>query len=232
MIKKETDSVSFFLLTQLFAKFFKSRKRAKQNFQSPKKKSFFWARTWRNRQSCPCCLTVIELGGNGWFKRHLAQKAKSVIALDSMKNLKNEEENRHFANIEFVKEDQLHDASMDLAFSNWNLNYWKLFKKVLGWLRPGGYFFFRVLCSGIHIFRDTYLSKSFWTNPNPNPDSPSWRQIFLTCSLQEMRTQIYSFEWIWQHCSVSMSPKSIGGFMKRGGRIGRGGGQRGRWRIE
>ena len=37
MIKKETDLVSFFLLTQLFAKISKSRKRAKQNFQSPKK---------------------------------------------------------------------------------------------------------------------------------------------------------------------------------------------------
>ena len=37
MIEKETDLVSFFLLTQLFAKISKSRKRAKQNFQSPKK---------------------------------------------------------------------------------------------------------------------------------------------------------------------------------------------------
>ena len=39
MIERETDSVSFFLQTQLLMKISKSRKRAKQNFLSPKKLS-------------------------------------------------------------------------------------------------------------------------------------------------------------------------------------------------
>merc|ERR1711951_270263 len=39
IIERETDSVSFFLQTQLLMKISKSRKRAKQNFLSPKKLS-------------------------------------------------------------------------------------------------------------------------------------------------------------------------------------------------
>jgi len=104
-------------------------------------------------------MDVIELAcGIGRFTSHLAQKAKSVIALDFMENfvLKNEEENGHFGNIKFVQADvtqfDLDDASVDLVFSNWILMYLsdeevlELFRKVLRWLRPGGYIFFRESC--------------------------------------------------------------------------------------
>jgi len=104
-------------------------------------------------------MDVVELAcGIGRFTSHLAQKAKSVVALDFMENfvLKNEEENAHFGNIKFVQADvtefDLDDASVDLVFSNWILMYLSdeevldLFGKVLRWLRPGGYFFFRESC--------------------------------------------------------------------------------------
>jgi len=102
---------------------------------------------------------VVELAcGIGRFTSHLAQKANSVVALDFMENfvLKNEEENGHFGNIKFVQADvtqfDMEDASVDLVFSNWILMYLsdeevlELFRKVLRWLRPGGYFFFRESC--------------------------------------------------------------------------------------
>lgn len=104
-------------------------------------------------------MDVVELAcGIGRFTSHLAQKANSVIALDFMENfvLKNEEENGHFGNIKFVTADvtqfDLEDASVDLVFTNWILMYLsdeevlELFRKVLRWLRPGGYFFFRESC--------------------------------------------------------------------------------------
>jgi len=102
---------------------------------------------------------VVELAcGIGRFTSHLAEKANSVIALDFMENfiLKNEEENSHFGNIKFVQADvtqfDLDDGSVDVVFSNWILMYLsdqevlELFRKVLRWLRPGGYFYFRESC--------------------------------------------------------------------------------------
>jgi len=102
---------------------------------------------------------VVELAcGIGRFTSHLAQKANSVVAVDFMENfvLKNEEENGHFGNIKFVQADvtefDMDDSSVDLVFSNWILMYLsdeevlELFKKVLRWLRPGGYFYFRESC--------------------------------------------------------------------------------------
>jgi len=104
-------------------------------------------------------MDVVELAcGIGRFTSHLAQKANSVVAVDFMENfvLKNEEENGHFGNIKFVQADvtqfDMDDASVDLVFSNWILMYLsdeevlELFRKVLRWLRPGGYFFFRESC--------------------------------------------------------------------------------------
>jgi len=104
-------------------------------------------------------MDVVELAcGIGRFTSHLAQKANSVIAVDFMENfvLKNEEENSHFGNIKFVTADvtefDLDDTSVDLVFSNWILMYLsddevlELFRKVLRWLRPGGYFFYRESC--------------------------------------------------------------------------------------
>jgi len=111
--------------------------------------------------SLPCLLDkdVVELAcGIGRFTSHLAQQANSVIALDFMENfiLKNEEENSHYGNIKFVQADitqfDLDDGSVDVVFSNWILMYMsdeevlELFRKILRWLRPGGYFFFRESC--------------------------------------------------------------------------------------
>lgn len=104
-------------------------------------------------------LDVLELGaGIGRFTGHLAAKAKSVTAVDFMEAFieKNRQINGHHGNAIFRQADvtklQLPPGSYDLVFSNWLLMYLEehevqeLFCKVLQWLRPGGYFFFRESC--------------------------------------------------------------------------------------
>ncbi|KAH9503430.1 Phosphoethanolamine N-methyltransferase 3 [Bulinus truncatus] len=103
--------------------------------------------------------TVIELGaGIGRFTAELAKKAERVVAVDFMEDFveKNRKANRHMGNIEFVVADvtkmERPPESVDFIFSNWLLMYLEerevqdLFCKLLSWLKPEGYLFFRESC--------------------------------------------------------------------------------------
>ncbi|XP_044126384.1 phosphomethylethanolamine N-methyltransferase-like isoform X2 [Bufo gargarizans] len=109
----------------------------------------------------PCLdgLNVLELGaGIGRFTGHLAKLASQVTAVDFMQNFidKNREDNSHRGNITFLQADvtvlDFPNNSYDFIFSNWLFMYLTdvelaaLTQKMLGWLRPGGYLFFRESC--------------------------------------------------------------------------------------
>ena len=104
-------------------------------------------------------LRVVELGaGIGRFTGELAQAAKSMVALDFMQNLIDENEaiNGHLGNITFrcgdATELELPIASADVVFSNWLLMYLSdkevqnLAKNMLTWLDEDGVVFFRESC--------------------------------------------------------------------------------------
>ena len=102
---------------------------------------------------------MVELGaGIGRFTGELASSARSVIALDFMQNLidQNKATNSHFGNIEFLCADAteftLPTSSVDVVFSNWLLMYLSdqevldLGTRMLSWLNEGGILFFRESC--------------------------------------------------------------------------------------
>lgn len=102
---------------------------------------------------------VLELGaGIGRFTGHLAKLASHVTVVDFMQSFleKNKEENGHRGNITFLQADvatlEMPNHSFDFIFSNWLFMYLtdgellQLAQRMLGWLRPGGYFFFRESC--------------------------------------------------------------------------------------
>jgi len=102
---------------------------------------------------------IVELGaGIGRFTADIAQGAKSVIAIDFMQNLidQNKAINGHMENIEFRCGDatllELEPSSLDVVFSNWLLMYLadaeveNLAVKMLKWLDNGGVVFFRESC--------------------------------------------------------------------------------------
>lgn len=104
-------------------------------------------------------LRVVELGaGIGRFTGELARTAKSVIALDFMQNLidENEQINGHLGNITFccgdATEVALEAGCADAVFSNWLLMYLSdgevasLAANMLSWLEEGGTLFFRESC--------------------------------------------------------------------------------------
>ncbi|XP_017572374.1 phosphoethanolamine methyltransferase isoform X1 [Pygocentrus nattereri] len=104
-------------------------------------------------------IDMLELGaGIGRYTSHLIRKARHVTAVDFMENFveKNRRENSHLGNADFIQADvtqlELSENSFDLIFSNWLLMYLSeqelrtLAKKMLAWLRPGGYLFFRESC--------------------------------------------------------------------------------------
>ncbi|AAF79704.1 T1N15.22 [Arabidopsis thaliana] len=105
--------------------------------------------------------SVLELGaGIGRFTGELAQKAGEVIALDFIESAiqKNESVNGHYKNIKFMCADvtspdlKIKDGSIDLIFSNWLLMYLSdkevelMAERMIGWVKPGGYIFFRESC--------------------------------------------------------------------------------------
>uniref|UniRef100_A0A672S1T4 phosphoethanolamine N-methyltransferase n=2 Tax=Sinocyclocheilus grahami TaxID=75366 RepID=A0A672S1T4_SINGR len=102
---------------------------------------------------------VLELGaGIGRYTRHLIGKARHVTAVDFMEKFveKNRKNNSHLGNAEFIQADvtklDFPKHSFDMVFSNWLLMYLSdqelksLAEKLLMWLRPGGYLFFRESC--------------------------------------------------------------------------------------
>ncbi|XP_024919003.1 phosphoethanolamine methyltransferase isoform X2 [Cynoglossus semilaevis] len=103
---------------------------------------------------------VLELGaGIGRYTSQLLTKAAHVTAVDFMESFieKNREVNGHHKNVTFLHADvtklEIPKTSLDFIFSNWLLMYLSddeiqpLMKKMLSWLRPGGFLFFRESCN-------------------------------------------------------------------------------------
>ncbi|KAM9849925.1 phosphoethanolamine methyltransferase [Aulostomus maculatus] len=103
---------------------------------------------------------VLELGaGIGRYTSHLLAKAEHVTAVDFMESFveKNRQINGHHSNVTVIQADvtkmEVPPNSIDLVFSNWLLMYLSdeelltLTEKMLGWLRPGGFLFFRESCN-------------------------------------------------------------------------------------
>ncbi|XP_072423701.1 phosphoethanolamine methyltransferase, partial [Chiloscyllium punctatum] len=102
---------------------------------------------------------VLELGaGIGRFTGHLAKRAGHVTAVDFMERFvaKNRELNGHHVNVSFLQADitqlELPRNSIDLIFSNWLFMYLTdvelldVTRRLLHWLSPKGYLFFRESC--------------------------------------------------------------------------------------
>ncbi|XP_068596626.1 phosphoethanolamine methyltransferase [Brachionichthys hirsutus] len=109
----------------------------------------------------PCLgeCTVLELGaGIGRYTSQLLTRAKHVTAVDFMESFleKNRESNGHHSNATFIRADvtklDFPQKSFDLIFSNWLMMYLSdeelnsFLEKMLAWLRPGGFAFFRESC--------------------------------------------------------------------------------------
>uniref|UniRef100_A0A8C4EW58 phosphoethanolamine N-methyltransferase n=1 Tax=Dicentrarchus labrax TaxID=13489 RepID=A0A8C4EW58_DICLA len=103
---------------------------------------------------------VLELGaGIGRFTSHLLTMAGHVTAVDFMESFveKNRQDNGHHSNATFIQADvtklDLPQNSTDFIFSNWLMMYLSneelntFIEKMLGWLRPGGFLFFRESCN-------------------------------------------------------------------------------------
>ncbi|KAG8003997.1 Phosphoethanolamine N-methyltransferase 3 [Nibea albiflora] len=103
---------------------------------------------------------VLELGaGIGRYTSHLLTKAGHVTAVDFMESFveKNRQDNGHHSNATFIRADvtklDVPQNSIDFIFSNWLLMYLNdeelksFIEKALGWLRPGGFLFFRESCN-------------------------------------------------------------------------------------
>ncbi|XP_042275015.1 phosphoethanolamine methyltransferase isoform X2 [Thunnus maccoyii] len=103
---------------------------------------------------------VLELGaGIGRYTSHLLTKATHVTAVDFMESFveRNRQDNGHHGNATFIQADvtklEVPKNSIDFIFSNWLLMYLSdvelnsLLEKMLSWLRPGGFLFFRESCN-------------------------------------------------------------------------------------
>ncbi|XP_069550606.1 phosphoethanolamine methyltransferase [Brachyistius frenatus] len=103
---------------------------------------------------------VLELGaGIGRCTSHLLTKAAHVMAVDFMESFveKNRQNNGHHSNATFLQADvtklEVPPNSIDFIFSNWLLMYLgdvelqSFMEKMLSWLQPGGFLFFRESCN-------------------------------------------------------------------------------------
>lgn len=136
-------------------------------------------------------MDVLELGaGIGRFTCRFAEHCKTVTAVDFIEKFvdKNRELNGHLGNCHFLQADvtklQQPSNSYDLVFSNWLLMYLEdaelrnLFAKLLCWLRPNGYFFFRESC--YHSSGDT----SRLHNPTKYREPAYYNQLLQSVSLE------------------------------------------------
>ncbi|XP_029917786.1 phosphoethanolamine methyltransferase isoform X2 [Myripristis murdjan] len=109
---------------------------------------------------CMAGKRVLELGaGIGRFTSHLLTKANHVTAVDFMESFvaRNKQDNGHYSNATFIQADvtklDFPKNSFDIVFSNWLMMYLcdeelkSLIEKMLSWLVPGGFFFFRESCN-------------------------------------------------------------------------------------
>ncbi|KAJ8427415.1 hypothetical protein Cgig2_000609 [Carnegiea gigantea] len=152
--------------------------------------------------------SVLELGaGIGRFTGELAKKAGQVLALDFIESVikKNESINGHHKNVKFMCADvtspslNISPNSIDLIFSNWLLMYLSdeevenLAERIVKWLRPGGYIFFRESCfhqSGDHKRKSNpthYREPRFYTKVVLRAFSSTTLcyDVFKECQMQD-----------------------------------------------
>lgn len=148
-------------------------------------------------------LRVVELGaGIGRFTGELAKTAKSVIALDFMQNLidQNEANNGHLGNVSFrcgdATELRLPADSADVVFSNWLLMYLSdsevegLAANMLSWLAEGGCIFFRESC-----FRQSG-DRARKNNPTHYRNPREYFKIFDSVTLEQPDGRIAHLELV------------------------------------
>ncbi|OVA01721.1 Methyltransferase type 11 [Macleaya cordata] len=138
--------------------------------------------------------SVLELGaGIGRFTGELAKEAGQVIALDFIESVikKNEDINGHFKNVKFMCADvtspelQISSESVDLIFSNWLLMYLsdneveKLVKRMVKWLKVGGFIFFRESC--FHQSGDCKRRN----NPTHYREPRFYTKVFKDCQMND-----------------------------------------------
>uniref|UniRef100_A0A674CB94 phosphoethanolamine N-methyltransferase n=1 Tax=Salmo trutta TaxID=8032 RepID=A0A674CB94_SALTR len=147
---------------------------------------------------------VLELGaGIGRFTSHLLTQASHVTAVDFMESFveKNRQDNSHHGNASFLQADvtklDFPKNSYDIIFSNWLLMYLSdvelrsLTEKMLGWLRPGGYLFFRESCN--HQSGD--CKRTF--NPTHYRSSANYSHLMTTTLWEESEgaeKQVFGFD--------------------------------------
>ncbi|CAM8915463.1 unnamed protein product [Rhodiola kirilowii] len=145
---------------------------------------------------------VVEFGaGIGRFTGELAKKAGQVLAMDFIEGSikKNEVINGRHKNTKFVCADvtspdlEIADDSVDLIFSNWLLMYLadeeveKLAKRMIKWLKVGGFIFFRESC--FHQSGDSKRKN----NPTHYREPRFYTKIFKECHLNDAAGNTYEF---------------------------------------
>ncbi|CAL9218135.1 unnamed protein product [Arabidopsis halleri] len=153
--------------------------------------------------------SVLELGaGIGRFTGELAQKAGEVIALDFIESAikKNESVNGHYKNIKFMCADvtspdlKIADGSIDLIFSNWLLMYLSdkevelMAERMIGWIKPGGYIFFRESC-----FHQSGDSKRK-SNPTHYREPRFYTKVFKECQTRDASGNSYELSMVGCKC--------------------------------
>ncbi|EOA36459.1 hypothetical protein CARUB_v10011038mg [Capsella rubella] len=153
--------------------------------------------------------TVLELGaGIGRFTGELAQKAGEVIALDFIESAihKNESVNGHYKNVKFMCADvtspdlKIADGSIDLIFSNWLLMYLSdkevelIAERMLGWVKPGGYIFFRESC--FHQSGDNKRK----SNPIHYREPRFYTKVFKQCQTGEASGKSFELSMVGFKC--------------------------------
>lgn len=124
--------------------------------------------------------SILELGsGIGRFTEYFADHAKHITTVDFMQDYveKNRKRNGHHAHVEFLRADVTElelpsDKKFDVIFSNWLLMYLsddeikELTRKMLTWLKDGGYLFVRESC--FHPSGNIKLGSNptFYRSPN------------------------------------------------------------------
>uniref|UniRef100_A0A8C7TCC4 phosphoethanolamine N-methyltransferase n=1 Tax=Oncorhynchus mykiss TaxID=8022 RepID=A0A8C7TCC4_ONCMY len=147
---------------------------------------------------------VLELGaGIGRYTSHLLTQASHVTAVDFMESFveKNRQDNSHHGNASFLQADvtklDFPKNSFDIIFSNWLLMYLSdeeltsLTERMLGWLCPGGYLFFRESCN----YQSGDCKRTF--NPTHYRSSAHYSHLMTTTLREESEgaeKQVFGFD--------------------------------------
>ncbi|KAF5734026.1 putative phosphoethanolamine n-methyltransferase [Tripterygium wilfordii] len=153
--------------------------------------------------------SILELGaGIGRFTGELAKKAGHVIALDFIESVirKNENINGSYKNVKFVCADvtspdlKISDESVDMIFSNWLLMYLSdkevenLAERMVKWLKPGGFIFFRESC-----FHQSGDSKRKY-NPTHYREPRFYTKVFKECQMRDNSGNSFELSLIGCKC--------------------------------